>query len=125
MSTKLREQVYNKYNGRCAYSGTPLEDDWQVDHFMPIRHCGKSDIDNLLPAQKIINHYKRALTLEQFRTLRLGGLHKRLAKLPRNPRTEKGKNRKSYILKVASYFGITPDTPFDGVFYFEKAGKEC
>jgi hypothetical protein len=69
--------------------------------------------------QRIINHYKRALALEEFRVLRLGGLHKRLAKLPKNPRTEKGKRRKQYLLDVATYFGIESNKPFSGVFYFE------
>jgi hypothetical protein len=130
-----REQVYNKYNGLCGYSETPLEDDWQVDHMIPknILHWLKSDkmrdylktditdindIRNLVPCQKIINHYKRSLSLEEFRTLWLGGLHKRLDK-PKNPRTEKSRKTKEYRLKVASYFGITPDKPFSGVFYFE------
>ena len=27
-----REKVYNKFNGKCAYTGTPLESDWQIDH---------------------------------------------------------------------------------------------
>ena len=123
MTAKVKQQVYEKYNGKCAYSGTPLEDDWQVDHIIPIRHGGNSNMDNLFPAQKILNHYKRALTLEQFRTLWLGGLHKRLAKLPINPRTGKGMNRKNYLLKVAAYFGITKDKPFNGIFYFEKDVK--
>jgi hypothetical protein len=128
-----REQVYNKYGGLCGYSGTPLEDDWQVDHIVPQRVAhffnieryrekyginSVDDIENLIPCQKIINHYKRSLSLEEFRTLWLGGLHKRLDK-PKNPRTEKSRKTKEYRLKVASYFGITPDKPFSGVFYFE------
>jgi 5-methylcytosine-specific restriction endonuclease McrA len=35
MTSKKREQVYKKYGGRCAYTGTPLKDDWQVDHIIP------------------------------------------------------------------------------------------
>lgn len=27
-----RQVVYNKFNGLCAYSGKPLQDDWQIDH---------------------------------------------------------------------------------------------
>lgn len=27
-----REKVYSKFDGKCAYSGTPLESDWQIDH---------------------------------------------------------------------------------------------
>ena len=77
-------------------------------------------IENMFPCQKIINHYKGSLPLNTFRTWYLGGLHERLKKLPKNPRTEKGQKRKDYLLKVAGYFGITPDKPFEGKFYFEK-----
>jgi len=118
----IREQVYNKYNQKCAYSGTDLESDWQIDHVVPHRgnkRLRDDNIKNLMPVQKIINHYKRALKLEDFRGWYLGGLHKRLAKLPQNPRSERGIKRKKYLLRVASYFEITPDKPFCGKFYFE------
>lgn len=122
-----RQRIYQKYNGLCAYSGTPLEDDWQIDHINPIRRnwdgtCLFPQDDkeaNLVPVQKIINHYKHSLLLDDFRKWLLGGLHERLAKLPKNPRTEKSRKRKEYLLKVASYFDITPEKPFSGVFYFE------
>ena len=114
-----RQAVYDKYNGLCAYSGTPLEDDWQIDHIVPRHLGGTNDISNLIPAQKIINHYKRALPLEDFRGWYLAGLHNRLKKLPKNPRTEQGQKRKDYLLKVASYFGIEQDQPFSGRFFFE------
>lgn len=120
-----REQIYNKFNGLCAYSGTPLKDDWQVDHMCPKIYFeitgleGMDDISNLMPVQRIINHYKRSLTLEEFRSWYLGGLHDRLKKLPKNPRTEKSIKRKAYLLKVAELFDIKPDKPFNGKFYFE------
>lgn len=123
-----RNAVYNKFNGKCAYSGTPLNEDWQVDHLMP-KHMlsfynydkiNPDSIDNLMPCQKIINHYKRALWLDDFRNLWLGGLHLRLKKLPKHPRVEKSIKRKKYLLKIADYFDITPDKPFSGIFYFES-----
>ena len=122
-----REKIKAKYNGLCAYSGTLLEDDWQVDHLIPKRNFERgitegnaNDIKNLIPSQKLVNHYKRALSLEEFRNWYLGELHIRLGKLPKNPRTDKSKKHKAYMLKVASYFGITEDKPFDKIFYFEK-----
>lgn len=136
-----RELVYNKFNGLCAYSGTPLENDWQIDHLVPkrLKHFYESevmkeyinangnsvdDIDNLLPCQKLINHYKRGLPLEDFRKHWLGGLHKRLLKLPKNPKTEKSKRHKEYMLRIAGYFNIKIDNPFSGKFYFEQNKKE-
>jgi hypothetical protein len=123
-----RDAIYNKYGGRCAYSGTLLEDDWQVDHLLSKQKLGyfnydeidPDGLDNLMPTQKIINHYKRALWLDDFRTLWLGGLHTRLKKLPKCPRADKSIKRKTYLLKIAGYFGITPDNPFSGTFYFES-----
>lgn len=123
MKKSLRLEVYNKFNGRCAYCGLPLEDDWQVDHLTPKRNGGTDDISNLLPCLKMLNHYKRALPLEMFRVDWLGGLHKRLPKLPKNPRTENGRRRKEYMLKIAKCFNITPEKPFGGQFYFEKYNK--
>lgn len=128
ISKKKREQIKNKFGGLCAYSGTPLEDDWQCDHVRPVvrnwwgNDCVSPDAhndDNLFPVQKIINHYKGSLDLETFRNWFLGGLHERLAKLPKTPRTEKSIKRIQYLRKVAGYFGITEDKPFSGKFYFE------
>ncbi|HQU96708.1 MAG TPA: hypothetical protein PLU58_12030 [Saprospiraceae bacterium] len=31
ISKKQREEIKQKFDGLCAYSGTPLEDDWQVE----------------------------------------------------------------------------------------------
>lgn len=123
-----RQRIYNKFGGLCAYSGTPLEDDWQIDHVRPIarnwdgiaRFKDDDCEENMFPTQKLINHYKHSLSLEDFRTLYLGGLHERLKKLPKNPRTEKSRKRKEYKMRIAGYFGITPDRPFSGTFYFEK-----
>ena len=36
MTKKQRKQIFDKYDGKCAYSGTPLEPDWQADHVKPI-----------------------------------------------------------------------------------------
>lgn len=127
-----RNVVYNKFGGRCAYSGTMLEDDWQVDHLLSKLQLGyfnydgidPDSIDNLMPCQKLINHYKRALWLDDFRTLWLGKLHEKIAKLPKCPRVEKSIRRKKYMLKIAQYFNITPDKPFSGIFYFESIGEQ-
>lgn len=126
LSKQEREAIKQKFGGRCAYSGTILKDDWEIDHIrsrQELEYFGLSyladNLDNLVPCQKIINHYKRALPLEEFRTWYLGGLHERLKKLPKNPQVPKSIRRKKYLLKVAELFGITEDKPFSGKFYFE------
>ncbi len=133
ISKKDREIIKNKFGGKCAYTGTELKDDWQVDHVKPIVRnwwdgtCifgEEHHIDNMFPCQKIVNHYKGSLDLELFRTWYLGGLHTRLGRLPKNPKSEKSIKKKKYLLEVASLFGITPDKPFSGIFYFETIGEK-
>lgn len=74
--------------------------------------------DNLMPTLKIVNHYKRAKDIDQFRGY-METFHQRLAKLPKKPLVGKSIKRKKYMLAVAEAFGITPDKPWCGIFYFE------
>ena len=136
---KKRTVVYNKFNGLCAYSGKPLQGDWQIDHMISkVKHeyhsrilCPDNEtlkermnqvnhIDNLIPALRIVNHYKRGFDLEGFRKY-MSTFHIRLSNLPKNPKSTKGIKRKEYLHKIAAIFDITADTPFSGVFYFENA----
>jgi len=128
LSKKRREEIRNKFGGKCAYTGTQLDDDWQIDHCKPLVRKTFSNRalfaenhtdENLYPCQKIINHYKGSLDLETFRQWYLMGLHERLKKLPKNPTASKSMKRKQYLLKVANLFGISEDRPFSGKFYFE------
>lgn len=137
MKKKTRHEVYNKFNGKCAYTGKELGDDWQVDHVTSqyqhsYLYTGKEDyieymkkvhdINNLLPALRIVNHYKRTKNLEQFRRY-MTGFHKRLAKLPKTTRVPATQRRIQYMNSIAEVFGITKDKPFNGVFYFETLKK--
>lgn len=134
ISKKNKETVRLKFDNKCAYSGTELEEDWQVDHVEPVRRnwwlkdgsamCQHVHVtDNMFPAQKTINHYKHSYNVEELRHY-LGMLHDKLAKLPKNPRTEKSKKHISYMQKLADYFGITSENPFCGEFYFEKINNQ-
>lgn len=127
ISKKTRQQVYDKFSGLCAYTGKPLADDWQVDHVCPKCHykwhqpsimgtC--DDIDNLIPALRIINHYKRSFDLEAFRKAMLT-FHERLKKLPKKTSVPKTVRRIEYMNEIANHFSITIDKPFSGIFYFE------
>ena len=132
-----REKIRLKFNGLCAYSGKPLGEDWQVDHIKSkVQHQYDTfkkglnivderaelnkihHIDNLFPACRIVNHYKRSLDLEQFRSY-MRSFHLRLAKLPKNTKVPRTQKRKEYMMKVAQVFDITPEKPFSGIFYFE------
>jgi hypothetical protein len=110
VNKQTRQAVYNKFGGHCAYCGNEIEiKDMQVDHVIPKRIGGMDDINNLNPACRRCNHYKRASSIERFRTLLLT-LHERI----------KG----NYICKVAEDYGIIAVKEWDGKFYFEKIGGE-
>lgn len=106
MKKELRERVYKKYNGHCAYCGKEIDfKDMQVDHQLSQRNGGGNELDNLFPACRLCNHYKRAQGLESFRETMLT-LHDRIVQ--------------PYINRVALDYGIMELKPFDGYFYFEK-----
>lgn len=68
-----RQVVFDKYGGRCAYCGAPLtrgrsgDTAFQVDHLHPRYLGGSDEMDNLVPACRICNHYKKTFSVEQFR----------------------------------------------------------
>lgn len=126
-----RQKVFEKFGGRCAYTGKELPEKWEIDHVEPKsswkfqqydndlkRIHDPNSIDNLVPALKIVNHYKRGKDLEMWRTFLLK-LHIRLKKMPKKTRVKRTEKRKAYLIEVASHFGITVDKPFNGIFYFE------
>lgn len=108
ISKKVREAVYQKYNGHCAYCGREIAyKDMQVDHFLAKRGWNEpwsDDISNLMPACRRCNHYKRANTLETFRRY--------IAEIPR-------KLRQDYIYKVGVVYGNVIENEKPIVFFFE------
>lgn len=109
-SKKIREAVYEKYNGRCAYCGRRIDiKDMQVDHFRPLRawnedEGGSNDLSNLMPACRTCNHYKRAHDLDTFRRY--------IEEIPK-------KLMQNYIYKVGLIYDQIDDTPHPVRFYFE------
>ena len=107
MEVEIRKQVYDKYNGHCAYCGKEIAyKDMQIDHIKPKASDGTDDIDNLNPSCRLCNHYKRNNPLEMWRNWELGGLVDRLKKI--------------YIFRVALAFGMIEIKNWDKKFYFEK-----
>lgn len=104
---KIREQVYKKYNGHCAYCGCELDyKDMQVDHVKSVFYYnGTNDIDNLLPSCRMCNFYKGIADIEYLRK-RLETLHERL--------------RKPFIYRLALKYGLITEHKDKVVFYFEK-----
>ena len=108
-SKAIREAVYSKYNGRCAYCGREIAyKDMQVDHFVAKRgwnESGSDDISNLMPSCRMCNHYKRANSLETFRNY--------IQEIPR-------KLRENYIYKVGVVYGNVLECKKPIIFFFEK-----
>lgn len=105
----VREKVHQKYGGRCAYCGKEIDyKDMQVDHLIPLEgysQKGTNDFDNLMPACRRCNHYKRANSLEGWRQM-LESIPHRL-------------ERDNYIYKVALDYGLIEPKPHKVYFYFE------
>lgn len=106
-----RQAVYQKFGGRCAYCGKPIDfKDMQVDHVVPKFDGGTDDISNLFPTCRRCNHYKRAETLESFRSM-VQAIPVKLME-------------REYIFKVGVDFGFFTDQEQSVKFYFEKARDE-
>lgn len=111
MTKKIRTKVHLKYKGRCAYCGIEItEKEMQVDHITPQSTGGTNEFENLNPACKICNHYKRDLKLSSWREWYLEKLIERI--------------RKIYIVRVAERFGMISFHEWDKKFYFEKLEEE-
>ena len=104
---KLSQQVYEKYNGHCAYWGCDLEKkDMQEDHIKCFNYHGDNlDIDKLNPSCRACNYYKGTYDLERFR-FELGKLKERLQKV--------------FIYKLAVKYGIVTENDNPITFYFER-----
>ena len=110
---QVRQQVYDKCNGHCAYCGCKLDiKDMQVDHIESVyraEYNGKDADDtiyNYMPACRACNFYKGTFTLKQFRSHLLNTLSNTC--------------RESFQTKLAMKYGMLTYQPWDGRFYFEK-----
>lgn len=73
-----REEIKNKFGGKCAYCGCALGQKWHVDHVKAVyRNRGRdggmlnSELDcddNKFPACVPCNLFKGVFSIEQFRT---------------------------------------------------------
>ncbi len=65
-SRALRREIFQKYNGLCAYCGQPLKlEKFQIDHIEPFPINHKSI--NLNPSCRYCNFFKSNLSIEDFR----------------------------------------------------------
>ena len=116
---KIREAVYNKYNGHCAYCGKVLEPKgWQLDHLIPVQRerfgrCTEEQIEcfeNYMPSCRRCNHAKRSFSLENFR--------KFIEEIPRKLLEY------NYICKVGIDYDLIEFHVHKIKFYFELSEEE-
>lgn len=106
----VRQQVYEKYEGHCAYCGRIIEyKDMQIDHLEAYWKGGEDDISNYMPACRRCNHYKRGNSLEGWRRM-IEGIPDKLMS-------------NEYIYRVALDFNLVNPTLHKVKFYFETFNK--
>lgn len=121
----MRQKVYDKYDGHCAYCGRKIEmRDMQVDHLVPVAYGRQpprdkaesirkmfedgsiNRIDNLMPACRACNFYKDTYSVEGFRD---------------RIKTELDHTcRQTFQTRLAMQYGIIKYEPWDGTFYYER-----
>lgn len=107
LSAALRHKIHEKYGGKCAYCGQPIEyKDMQIDHLVPLYRGGKDSEDNYLPACRACNYYKHTLTVEDFRR-EIGEIKRRF-------------RARNFRYRMALKYGIISETENEIRFYFEK-----
>lgn len=106
----LRELVYNKYGGHCAYCGKKMDiKDMQVDHIISKYNHGTDDLDNLNPSCRMCNFRKQTYTIEQFRDV-----------ISLQAKTA----MKTFQNRMSSVYGLIQYTPHRIEFYFEKVNNQ-
>lgn len=107
ISKQLRLNVYDKYNGHCAYCGCEITlQQMQVDHVHPLAKDGADTFDNMVPACRSCNHYKSIRTIESFR--------KAIESMP------VVLMRDNVTYKIAVRFGVVKPNLTKIRFYFEE-----
>lgn len=110
ISTKKRQEIYDKYNGKCAYCGVGLEKGWHIDHIKPREFGGTDESENLNPSCKYCNNYKGFNNLEEYRRQLIKMLNEEHGYL------FKSKTK----MQVGINMGSITYVEWDGLFYFEK-----
>ncbi len=130
MKKAIRQAIFDKYEGRCAYCGCELVKGWHVDELEPCRRLYSSEmtnpepgvykwrdklvgyehperlrIDNQMPACASCNINKHSMSLEEFRCL-IAGFMKHL-------------NEHNTQYKTAKRYGLVREFIEPVVFYFE------
>lgn len=111
-----RKDVFDKFNGRCAYCGIQISiDKFHIDHISPLRrdlyfdkkHLHKTE--NLFPSCQSCNCSKNSLSIEDFRFLITNKI-----KVLRNGNSN---------FNILERYGLIKVYDFPVKFYFEMEGS--
>ena len=107
---RIRELVYQKYDGHCAYCGREIAlEDMQVDHIISRYNKGADDLENFNPACRMCNFRKGVYTIEQFR---------------REIQDQAKTAMRTFGNRMSAVYGLINYTPHEIEFYFEKIHKK-
>lgn len=116
MNKRIRELVYSKYGGHCAYCGREIAyKDMQVDHIQPKfrnnrwHEHGADDISNYNPTCRRCNFRKSTYSIEQFRD--------------QLQRQAEGIVKRSFQVRQSIDYGLLEYHPKKVVFYFETQSE--
>lgn len=135
LNKEQREELKQKYDGKCSYCGIELTNRWQADHLEPVERkviwykCEKSrtlksksgdmrkpehdHIDNMMPSCVKCNNDKSSMTLESWRRV----IKDRIKTLNESPVYASYQKAKRY--------GLIVETNIDVVFWFERYNVEA
>lgn len=107
---KVREAVYDKFGGRCAYCGCAIEyTEMQVDHIEShYRNMGEDGIGNYYPACVDCNGLKSDFGVEEFRRL-----------IPLCAKSRTGRQH-----RIAMKYGLITNPKKRIRFYYEEHAEE-
>lgn len=117
---KIRDLIFNKFKGHCAYCGCIIErNKFHIDHFLPLKRGttdlqlkgserGSNELDNYFPSCGSCNSSKNSYNIENWRK----ELSLKIMRL----------NRDSSQYCLMKRFGLIKETELPIVFYFEKNG---
>lgn len=107
LSKSVRQGVYKRFQGHCAYCGKPIAfSDMQVDHVRSLWQGGDDSIENLRASCRACNFYKGGGDTERLRC-ELGKIVERLKKT-------------SFIFRLALAYGLISINEKQISFFFER-----
>lgn len=116
----FKNEVYSKFDGCCAYCGSPITlKNMQINHIIPIYRGwadlqlerfklerGTDELINLNPSCRVCNKWKSTWTIEQFRN----EIQQQIKRL----------NERSAGFRIAKTYGLIQEIKREVKFHFEN-----